>query len=61
MRTVIVTKRRLHQPEPPISRTPAESLGMVWRVTLDAWAFADPTYAECRLQRHIVVLKRRAG
>jgi hypothetical protein len=41
--------------------TAAERLGMMWQLTLDAWAFAGNPVAESRLQRHIVrVLRRRS-
>ena len=34
--------------------TPAERMGMVWQLTLDAWAFKEPSVAESRFQRHAV-------
>ena len=41
--------------------TAAERLGMMWQLTLDAWAFTGDAVAESRLQRHIVrVLRRRS-
>lgn len=38
--------------------TPAERMGMVWQLTLDAWAFTGTADAESRLQRHVVRLIR---
>jgi hypothetical protein len=40
-------------------KPPGELLGMVWRLTLDAWSFKEDLNAEPRLQRDVVVLKRR--
>ncbi|HEX8721444.1 MAG TPA: hypothetical protein VF736_12485 [Pyrinomonadaceae bacterium] len=42
-------------------KTPGELMGMVWQLTLDAWSFREKLDAESRLQRHVVVLKRRGG
>jgi hypothetical protein len=40
--------------------TPAECLGIVWQLTLDAWTFKEPSVAESRFQRHVVrVVGRR--
>ena len=33
--------------------TPAERLGMMWQLALDAWAFMGEPVAEPRLPRHI--------
>jgi hypothetical protein len=41
--------------------TPAERLGMMWQLALDAWAFKGEPVAEPRLPRHIVRLLRREG
>jgi hypothetical protein len=38
--------------------TPAERLGMMWQLTLDAWAFAGESLAESRLPRHLVRIRR---
>ncbi len=35
-----------------------DGLGMMWQLTLDAWAFMKETHAESRLQRHVVRLVR---
>lgn len=41
--------------------TPVERLGMMWQLTLDAWAFTGEPVAESRLPRHIVRVLRREG
>ena len=38
--------------------TPAERIGMMWQLALDAWAFRDPADAESRLRRDIVRIQR---
>lgn len=38
--------------------TATERLGMMWQLTLDAWAFMEPLDAESRLPRHIVRVLR---
>lgn len=38
--------------------TPGERMGMVWRLTLDAWAFMDPESAKSEFQRHVVRVER---
>lgn len=56
-----VRKSTLHeQDEDPDleNTTAAERLGMMWQLTLDAWAFAGKTLAEQRLPRHIVRVRR---
>lgn len=40
-------------------KTPGELIEMVDQLTLDAWAFKENLNAEPRLQRHIVVVKKR--
>ncbi len=42
-------------------KTPGERMEMVWQLTLDAWAFKESLDAEPRLQRHIVVFRKRKG
>jgi hypothetical protein len=41
--------------------TPAERVGMVWPITVDAWAFMGQDVAEFRLPRHIVRVHSRKG
>jgi hypothetical protein len=61
MRVVTVTKRSRKELEDEPALTPADALGRMWQVTLDAWAFKDPHFVESPLQRHVVVLRRRKG
>ncbi len=44
-----------------LNATPAERMGMVWQLTLDAWAFMDPVNAKSEFQRHVGCVKRRGG
>jgi hypothetical protein len=44
-----------------IGTTPGDRMGMVWPLTLSAWAFKGERLAESRLPRHIVHLQRREG
>jgi hypothetical protein len=39
--------------------TPAQRLGMMWQLALDAWAFKGESLAESRLPRHVVLVVRR--
>ena len=41
--------------------TPSERMGMVWQLTLDAWAFMDPISAKSEFQRHVVRVERRGS
>jgi hypothetical protein len=62
MRDTVVKKTSLHEPEDtPRNQSPEQLIGMMWQLALDAWAFKDNLNAEPRLQRHVVVLKRRRG
>ena len=64
MRNIIVRKRFLHEPDKHNDlkgKPPQELIGMMWQRALYAWAFKEPLNAEPRLQRHVVVLKRRKG
>jgi hypothetical protein len=38
--------------------TPAERIGMMWQVALDAWAFKGEPVADTRLPRHVVRVKK---
>ena len=38
--------------------TAAERIRMVWQLTLDAWAFKEPTVGESRFQRHAIRIIR---
>jgi hypothetical protein len=64
MRNVPVRKTRLHDSEDESDlkdKSPQELLGMMWQLALNAWAFKENLNAEPRLQRHVVVLKKRRG
>ena len=64
MKRVLVNKRPLHADDADRQtkeKTPAESIGMMWQLALNAWAFKENLNAEPRLQRNVVVLKRRRG
>ena len=54
----IGTLREQGQEQDLRSATPAERLGMVWPLTLEAWGFAGDECAESRLSRHIVAVRR---
>ena len=41
--------------------SPSERMGMVWQLTLDAWAFMDPTSAKSEFQRHVGRVERRGS
>ena len=62
MRDLKVTKSKLKdsdQRDDLKDKTPGELIAMVDELTLDAWAFKENLDVEPRLQRHIVVVKRR--
>jgi hypothetical protein len=42
-------------------QSPHQLIGMMWQLALNAWSFKEKIDVEPRLQRHIVVLKRRTG
>ena len=55
-------KRRLTDPEDRadmVRQTPAERVGMMWTLTLQAWTFAKELIGEPRLRRDVVRLTRR--
>lgn len=61
-RPVTITKKRLHDEstDDDLRRaTPEQLIGMMWQLALDAWAFKENLDVEPRLQRHVVVVKRR--
>lgn len=57
-----VRVRRLHEEqdaEDVAALSPAERLGMMWRLAQDAWTFkGEPERAQSRLQRHVVRIAR---
>lgn len=38
--------------------TPAERIGIMWQLAIDAWAFKGEDVAESRLPRHVTHIKR---
>ena len=43
-----------------LGTTHEERMGMVWQLTINAWAFKGETIDQQRLQRHIERVHRRA-
>ncbi len=61
MREIAVRKKALHEAEQEDDlrgKSLNELLGMMWQLTLDAWAFKEKLDAEPRLQKHVVVVGR---
>jgi hypothetical protein len=42
-------------------KSPQQLLGMMWQLALNAWSFKENLNAEPRLQRDVIVVKRRRG
>ena len=64
MRNILIRRSSLHDPDNESNlkdKSPQQLIGMMWQLTLNAWSFKENLNAEPRLQRHIVVLKRREG
>ena len=64
MKNIRVTKRPLHTTDLDRAlkeKSPGELVGMMWQLALNAWSFKENLNAEPRLQRDVVVLKRRRG
>ena len=62
MRSVLLRKMPLHHLDGDgdlKDKSPEQWLGMMWQLALDAWSFKENLNAEPRLQRHLIVLKRR--
>lgn len=62
MKSISITKRALHSADHDSDlkqKTPAELIGMMWQLALNAWSFKENLNVKPRLQRHVVVLKRR--
>jgi hypothetical protein len=62
MRSVPVKKVPLHGSDGDDDlkdKSPQQSLGMMSQPALNAWSFKENLNAEPRLQRHLVVLKKR--
>jgi hypothetical protein len=61
---MLIRKTPLHQEdrcEDLKDKTPQQLLEMMWQLALDAWSFKENLNVEPRLQRDVVVLKRRSG
>ena len=41
-----------------LSLTPAERMGMMWQLAVDAWQFMGEPLVESRLSRHVVRIQR---
>jgi hypothetical protein len=64
MKSILIRKSSLHKPadrDDLKDKSPQQLLDMMWQLALNAWAFKGNLNAEPRLQRHIVVLKKRRG
>lgn len=64
MRSILIRKRSLRESDGNDDlkgKSPQELIGMMWQLALNAWSFKENINAEPRLQRHVVVLKRRGG
>ena len=56
-RDVTIRVHHLHDPDdqPEIAAmTPAERIGLMWQLAVDAWAFKGEPVGESRLPRHLV-------
>jgi hypothetical protein len=60
-RVVVSTLRDQGADHQVAATNPAELMGMVWQLTLDAWAFKEPSRAESRLQRDVISVVRGRG
>jgi hypothetical protein len=64
MRITVIRKiplRHLDYSDDLEDKSPEQLIGMIWQLALDAWSFMGKLDAEPRLQRHVVVIKRRRG
>jgi hypothetical protein len=62
MRNILVRKSSLHNADGDSDlkdKSPQELLGMMWQLALNAWSFKENLNAEPRLQRDVIVLKKR--
>ena len=56
----ILRRTTLQETEHDLAASTAEErLGMMWQLTLDAWAFMGESDAESRLPRHVTRVVRR--
>ena len=64
MRNILVRKISLHERDGDSElkdKSPQQLIGMMWQLALNAWSFKENLNVEPRLQRHVVMLKRRRG
>ena len=62
MRNILVRKSSLHNAggeDDLKDKSPEQLLDMMWPLALNAWSFKENLNAEPRLQRNVIVLKRR--
>ncbi len=62
MRNLSVRKSSLHNTDGDgdlKDKSPEQLLGMMWQLALNAWSFKENLNVEPRLQRNVIVLKRR--
>jgi hypothetical protein len=64
MRTVLVRKTTLHNSDSNDDlkdKSPQQLIGMMWQLALNTWTFKENLNAEPRLQRDVILLKKRRG
>lgn len=63
MEKVLIRKKSLHESDDDDlkGKSPQQLIGMMWHLALSAWSFKEKIHVEPRLQRHVVVLKRRTS
>ena len=64
MRNVLIRKSTLQNSDSNgdlKDKSPQQLIDMMWQLALNAWSFKENINAEPRLQRHVIVLKRRRG
>jgi hypothetical protein len=64
MRNILVRKISLHDSDDDgdlKDKSSQQLIEMMWQLALNAWSFKENLNAEPRLQRDVVVLKRRRG
>lgn len=63
MKKSVIRKKSLRESDDDDlkEKSPQHLIGMMWQLTLSAWSFREKLNVEPRLQRHVVVLKRRTG
>jgi hypothetical protein len=62
MKNILVRKHSLHNADNDDDlkdKSPEQLLGMMWQLALNAWSFKENLNAEPRLQRNVIMLKRR--